>query len=295
MNAELHIAGSFIYNGIHHFGSIHRFDQHHDIFEVLYSLSVGFERLFKVALVLLESGDYDTQDEFEKSLITHNHQLLINRLKSKKDINFSPNENAFFTLIGQFYKHYRYDRYCLDSVRNFDREKGALEAFLTRNPNIDFYSSEYGFYDESSVNKSKRFLGNVCSKISRKVYEVIEETARAQNIYTYEIQHGSKADKIFMRKECEFSAEELVHKELYLYLVKLDQKKTISKFVSNLEPIDFEECDILDVIDNPLNSYSTILRDSVESQYEEMSDLKDRIEQLRYWGSSLNYCDIEDE
>lgn len=60
-----------------------------DIFNVLYNLSVGVERFLKVAIILIEFNDDTDQDKFEKELITHNHDILMERVRKVRKINLS--------------------------------------------------------------------------------------------------------------------------------------------------------------------------------------------------------------
>ena len=44
----------------------------------------------------------------------------------------------------------------------------------------------------------KEFLGRVIGLISKKYYDEIYKHASKQNIYTYELRSGSKAEKVFL-------------------------------------------------------------------------------------------------
>jgi hypothetical protein len=71
MGEELHTAGAFIYNGLRRFHELNRLDNPDELFEFLYALSVGLERLLKIAVVLYEHTDAADQVALEQSLITH--------------------------------------------------------------------------------------------------------------------------------------------------------------------------------------------------------------------------------
>jgi len=73
LGQELSISGAFIYNGLRRFHEMQELDHTDEIFEFLYNLSVGFERLLKIAVILIEHKDDSNQEALEKSLITHNH------------------------------------------------------------------------------------------------------------------------------------------------------------------------------------------------------------------------------
>ncbi|MEL6949080.1 MAG: hypothetical protein AAGM16_02980 [Pseudomonadota bacterium] len=68
---EISIAGAFVYNGLRRFHEMQRLDYTDELFEFLYNLSVGIERLLKVAVVLLEHDETTDVEDLEESLITH--------------------------------------------------------------------------------------------------------------------------------------------------------------------------------------------------------------------------------
>lgn len=80
LGEELHVAGTFIYSGVRSFYEARTLDLADEIFPVFYSLSIGMERLMKDAIVLLEHKDVMDQEQFEKSLITHNQRTLLARI-----------------------------------------------------------------------------------------------------------------------------------------------------------------------------------------------------------------------
>lgn len=297
MNAELHISAGFIYNGLNQLGHIHGLANEDEIFEILYNLSVGFERLIKIGIVLAEYSTYGSQEEFEKSLITHNHQVLISRLQSSYPLTLSTHQNSLLQCLSRFYKTFRYDRYCLDSVENFHKESGEFWKFLEQSLDIQI-DPELLHLGTPEMPRIRKFVGNTCRKISTQLYSLIQSACTEQQLYTDEIRNGSKASKIFQYDEGDFTNEEIVWKEVLLYLIKSGDKHSIDKFIDNLLPLEFEECDILDVIDQMGSDLSlNSIRDTVEELYEsgEIPDLKDRIEQLKYLGSNLNYMDLGDD
>lgn len=83
LGEELHISGAFIYNGLRRFHEMKQLGFTDEVFEVLYNLSVGLERLLKIAVVLVDHNDVVDQEELEKSLITHNHLKLLDRIKEE--------------------------------------------------------------------------------------------------------------------------------------------------------------------------------------------------------------------
>ena len=80
MVTELDIAGEFIYDGVHMLNQMEVINQDSMLFSFLYHVSVVIERLQKIVLVLWEKVELDTHEEFEKSLITHSHIALNERI-----------------------------------------------------------------------------------------------------------------------------------------------------------------------------------------------------------------------
>lgn len=130
LGEEVSISGAFIYNGLRRFHELKKLDYADEIFEVFYYLSVGLERLLKIAVVLLEHKDDGDQKALEQSLITHNHLDLLHRVKQHTTVNLSTPHNEFLSLLGTFYRTLRYDRFSLSSVSDFRKERNALCAFF---------------------------------------------------------------------------------------------------------------------------------------------------------------------
>ena len=127
LGEEVSVSGAFIYNGMRRFHEMRKLDYTDEVFEVLYDLSVGFERLLKIAVVLLEHDDAIDQEELEKSLITHNHLDLLSRVKKHVPVNLTSPHNDLLSLLGTFYKSLRYDRFSLSSVYAKRMKNGEKE------------------------------------------------------------------------------------------------------------------------------------------------------------------------
>ena len=123
LGEELSISGTFIYNGVRGFHQLRKLDHADELFEVLYNLAVGFERLLTIAVVLLEHKDSVDQEEFEKSLITHNHPDLLRRIKKHRKLSLAAQRNDFLGLLARFYKQVRYGRFEINSVYDHNREQ----------------------------------------------------------------------------------------------------------------------------------------------------------------------------
>jgi mRNA-degrading endonuclease toxin of MazEF toxin-antitoxin module len=97
---------------------------------------------FSPAVVLLEHDEEATdQDALEKSLITHNHLDLLNRVKRRTSVSLGSPHNEFLGLLGTFYKSLRYDRFTLASVYDPKKEKDAPCRFLSKHLQVDLDES----------------------------------------------------------------------------------------------------------------------------------------------------------
>ena len=109
LGTEIDISGAFIYNGLKAFDDIQFFIYEAEIFEVLYNLSVGIERLCKVAIVLIEYNSSTDSKRFTESIKTHKIENLIKRISKNKIINLNANDKAFINLLSHFYNSLRYN------------------------------------------------------------------------------------------------------------------------------------------------------------------------------------------
>jgi hypothetical protein len=199
---------------------------------------VGFERLLKIAIVLSEHKENIDQQSFEKSLITHNHLELFNRIKNKHNIKLSDIHVQFFQMLSDFYNSSRYDSFGLQSVYNDNSSKNLLIGFFEKHLKIKILA-EMPFSTEID-NRMRNFIGRAIGKMSRILYSLIEELATQLNIYTYEITYDSKAYKIFICKEFTFENERTLRREILIAFLQKKFDQGFVEFINNIKPVDFE-------------------------------------------------------
>lgn len=193
---ELRISGTFLYNGMHRFHEMERLDSRADLFEVLYNLSVGFERLLKITVVFLEHDEATDQEKLEKSLITHNHSFLLKRIQKREKLNLSTPHNDFLCLLAKFYKSCRYDNYMLSSLFEPKKETDYFYEFLKKHLNVKI-ERKGDLWGVRNEDRYRKFIQKVILKISRELYNVIRVQASALRLYTYELPSESKAEAVF--------------------------------------------------------------------------------------------------
>ena len=269
LGTELQIAGTYIFNALYFLDKLEYLRNEEDIFEFLYNISVGIERVEKIAIILLEHSEDVVQEDFEKSIITHNHLDLLNRIKKIKKLNLGKVHKKFLNLTTDFYTSYRYQRFNKSSVyhKNFDKFK-FLE-FLASELNIEI-DKDYD-YIQNSV-QVKRFLGKCVSKIVCNIYEVIRERAYEIGTFTYEIRYGSKAFKIFMSKQYTFENENNLKREIIISLINRNGlNDEFIDYIKTLTPLNFENYNSSHFIKYLFNS---IYDSDIISDYEYLMDEK---------------------
>ncbi len=284
LGEELSVSGAFIYNGLRRFHELQKLDHADDLFEVFYCLAIGFERLLKVAVVLLEHDDSLDQMAFEKSLITHNHQELLRRIKKYKKVTLGATHNDLLTLLGTFYRQIRYGRFCLESSTTFDREQRQLCAFLGKHLNVHFPAAAppFGITNED---RYRRFLRRTALKVSTALYAVVQERARELNLYTYELRHGSKAETVFLG-EADMPAEDVLWKELLLFFMNTRATSGYLEFLRGIPALDFDPA----LVDDYLACFqsdaakSEVL-DELSHHYEELENKSERIQLISVVGA----------
>lgn len=227
---ELDIAGNFIYNGLKFFDEMKTIYYKDYIFEFLYQIAVGFERLEKISLILLENITNDEQEEFEKGLITHNHIELFKRINKFKTINLAKEHNEFIQILTNFYKQNRYGRYSLEKLDIYDEEKNKLVEFINKYSDVQIVNDFKTEITQNNI-QIKKFIGRIVKKIVLSLYEIIKDESAKQNIYTAEIRIDSKASKIFLREEFDFQNEAIFTKEILIYM--LQQKNGYTDYITS--------------------------------------------------------------
>ncbi|QPZ91656.1 hypothetical protein [Thioclava electrotropha] len=296
LGTELDIAGRFLFNGLQAFHEMRNFAAEEDAFEFLYGVAVGIERLLKIAVILTEHDTSTDQAEFEKGLITHSHQELVKRLKESHEINLAGVHNEFIGILSSFYKSQRYGRYNLASVYGPARERDDLNAFLEKH--LSFKIDIEGMFTVTpNERRHKKFVGKVISKIVLPIFQIIRSEAGRLNLYTYEVEYGSKASKIFIGESFDFEGEDFLQVELIAYFASGAASGPNVRFIRDLiAPLPFDpalEADYLAALRSDRQKQSVL--DELEAHYEEVEDFRERRETLEVAISDhLSYGEDED-
>lgn len=295
LGKELQIAGTFLYNGFHAFNTMDAFGSTDETFEVLYNLSVGFERLLKIQVALNEVDEKTNLEDFEKSLITHNHSKLVNRIRKCQDFKLFALHNELLCVFSKFYKSHRYNRFQVSSVYDSEPELEVFQSFFVKHLKLNLPANP-SLFSLPITWREKRFLGKTAGLIISKLYDLITKSAREKNLYTYEVNSGTKAYKIFLMKDFDFFKEEIFTKEILVYLINSDEKNADLKLLKDIEKLHFDPALIHDYI-CALSSDKKKLwcLDELESIYDDLENKSKRLDLLESIGTSRIYFEENEE
>ncbi len=296
LGVELDISGRFIYNGLR---SIHEIDNLYnpsEVFEFLYNISVGIERLSKIAVILIEHNKNSDQEAFEKSLITHNHMDLVGRVRESKNLPLSAPHLELLQLLSKFYKSQRYGRYGIDASNMAEQEKHALHRYIEKYLDITIFD-EFPFNVSPLTRRIRDFLGRTIGKITTTLYKAITEEACRLGIYTYEIRTYTKAYKIFIKEEFNFFPEDILWKELIIAIANSKEPQGHLKHIRGIEPLSFDfgsGCDHLQAFFSEEKKMQVL--DELEHLYDELESQKTRLEEIGVIGDpTIDFWDEEQE
>jgi hypothetical protein len=268
-------------------------DHTDEIFEFLYNLSVGLERLLKIAVVLVEHEDDSDQEALEKSLITHNHLELLNRVRQHCKFDLGTPHNEFLALLGTFYKSLRYDRFTLSSVYDPDRERKALCSFLSKHLKVDLDQSSSLFATQNDT-RYRKYIRGIVTKISSALFEVVRSRATELNLYTHELRHGSRAETIFLG-QADLPAEEVLWKELLVFFMNTKSSSGCLEFLRSIEPLEFDPAlagDYLQCFQS--DAAKAFVIDELDFLYGELEKPGERLEMMSVIGDPSVYFDSPD-
>jgi hypothetical protein len=293
LGEELQIAGTFIYNGLRRFHELRVLEHDDELFEFLYNLSVGLERLLKIAVALHEHTDAVDQDALEQSLITHNLLDLVARLRAHVRINFGTPHNDLLQLLGTFYKTLRYDRFSISSVYKGNKEADAIRGLLTKHLKVEFPDDPFPLPGTFNEDRYRAFIRRTVLKISRTVYKTIHDRSSALGLYTYELRHDSKAQSVFLR-EVDIADEDVLWKELLIFFMNVDPSTGYLKFLKEIRPLRFDPALVDDYLDCFQSDASKAqVMGELETCYEDMDpeERKQRLEMMGVIGARGVYFD----
>jgi len=278
LGIELDAAGTFVYNGIRALHELSMLNHPVDSFEILYNLSVGIERLLKVAIILIEHTDQIATEQLEESLISHSTIDLANRVDSQTKLELVDVHREFLSLLSKFYKSHRYGRYSLSAVPNIYQEKTEFLSFLAKHLNIKLDLANE-FTPIVNTNQIRKFVGKIVKQICKEIFQVVSRRAHELNIYTSEISGDSKALKVFYGDRLDFIDEDIKKRELLHYLMSEKTSGPHIDLLRSFEALDFDPEMVPNYIRALLNeSYLPYVGGEVDELYTEVKNVRERLD-----------------
>jgi hypothetical protein len=296
LGEELDIAGRFIYNGLRFFHEMETLSFETEIFEVLYNLSVGLERLLKIAVILIEHTDMTDQATFEDSLITHSHLELLERVRKKHALLvLAGPHHQLLQMLGEFYKTQRYGRFILAASTATTADATRMQAFFEKHLKVKLDNGESIIPTENNA-RLRRFLGKTVCTIARTIYKLIGTESRGIGLNTHDIRNATKASKIFLDDRSDFMEEDVLWRELLVYLVNSDITGGHLGIIKDTKPLEFDPGLMVDYL-QCFESEERKLRvlDELDALYEDIPDKDKRIKSVMLIGHpDLDFTDETD-
>lgn len=247
LGRELETAGEFIYESAKKMIGINDFSNKYEINLILYTGSVGIERLQKILLCLYCINSADDFDNPPKCLLTHNHLDLQNEIQKNVDCSLAKTSMSLLGVFQDYYNQYRYGNYSLGNEK--DVRELMVRFFKKCNKPLDI-ESPYTEHQKDLL--AKTYINNV-GKIAKQYYEIIREKAFQLNIYTYEMDSYSNALRVFYLEEGKTLFDQMFNerisvKELMIYIRKYNKSEGVFKLLNEIEPLDYDPALVMDYI-----------------------------------------------
>lgn len=285
MANELDVAGEFIYSAINKLNQMVSFEYIGEDFFFLYHLAVGFERMQKILLLIINDVQESDIKKFLDKIKTHNHQNLHGKIKEKIKISFSKEQNELLKILSDFYEEERYSRFDFFSYDFKDRN--ILVEYIQKyckDLRYDYITGKEILLNTDTV---KGFLGRIIGRMCEKYYDAIEKQSENKGIFCYELRYNSTAERMFYRKENKGSSQKKIDrekraiKELLVYLMNSMERNTLIEYINTIEPLPFDASSIQEYIDDLCNKIVPIdLINEVEYMYGEFVENKWEREQM---------------
>lgn len=296
---EVSIAGKFIYDGMRDLNCVCNYADIDNIFGFLYKISVGIERLQKIAYILLKNPNEQDYAEIEKEIITHSHTLLQEKINARTKIKLNEHQNSFLHLLTNFYNSSRYDRFNLATSINNEQELFIkyIEERMQTNIEMDDF-----FVPEISKN-IKKFLGKVILGIAQTLYNTIYNQASAIGLYTYEVASDSKGMKVFLNSAEKSSLQEqmidehIAFKEFLIFLLNTKKSSNLYAFIKDIPSLNIDIAMIQEYLSEFVKcEVPQQLIDEIEYLYKEDNiNIKERLDMLDCIGNTSCYFDDWEE
>lgn len=277
MQREMEIAGSFIYESAKRMKHINNLNDHCEVNLIFYTGSVGIERLQKI-LVTLYSENIPEDLMNIPFMKTHNPQDAEKHIAGLIGSEANDNQKSLLGHFTEYYNSLRYADFVLG--KDVDDLLAVFHRFLKRRDNHFDFS---GIHTLSEIEPFKKFYINTLGNLAERYYEPIYEHSHELNVYPWELRYDSTAMRVFYKYSDDetlydrMELEDLSAREFILYLFRHDIDSNTFKIIGDLNPLDIDPADANDIISDLIaGRINNILVDTVENEYCEIGDLKER-------------------
>jgi hypothetical protein len=269
------------------------------IFFILYSISVGVERIQKVLFLLVEEFKEEDFKKLEKKFKNHHHTKLHELINKNNDFILCQVQKNFLNLLDEFYRSCRYGRFKLGN--NYALERNLLIDFIEKYTKKSIKTD--GFFATNNDEEIKLFFGKVIKEMVEKYYELISQKATEINIYTYETRTESNSRKVFLCPKEMNSYHEIIRneerafKEFLVFLLNTKSTPSVLKHIHSIMPLELDIYDAKDIIYNLSKGICPqLLTDYVSTLLEEEEDNTERNELIACIGNpDFLFDEIEED
>jgi len=283
MGRELEICGEFIYESAREMYALRNLYEHFNINKILYSGSVGIERLQKILLSMFLFNSEEDIKNAPDCFREHNHLALNDRIKKTvPTLDIKRNHIRLLELFQDYYNNHRYGEFRLAYSSN-----DLIRTFLAFFSKVN--GREYQIYAILSpgelLSLKKQYI-NYIGEIGHIYFELIQKRATELGIFTTELSYTSNAYKVFVTLEDEklidvIHLESMAIKELIVYLSKKGLNSNIGMIMRSIKPINLDSAMINDyLVDITRLRASADLTDVVYSHYSDYESAKEKYERL---------------
>jgi hypothetical protein len=196
-------------------------------------------------------------------------------------------------ILGKFYKSYRYDRFEIKSVFSESPETDDLLQYLSKHMQTDLKRDNVFGERPFCPDEAKVFLARVCKKMTSSLYKIIENTAMAIPLYTYELRVDSKAFKVFLSQDLGFFKESLLWKEILVFLLNIRRRTPDINFLRSIKPLDFDPgmiSEYLKCLGSDIKKIGCL--DELDELYKQLPNVLERISVMGAIGSGIDFSQM---
>ncbi|BDR55706.1 hypothetical protein [Xylocopilactobacillus apis] len=293
LNMEMHNVGEFLFDGCEAIYYTGNYILDYEIFNALYNISVGIERMQKIILLL---DDSKIQDDQRKFLNSHNVEMLRSIISKIYNLNFNKEENELLNLLRDFYKNGRYN-YLDKEYEGFNWSVNRLNVYFEKinKPQLNRIHTQYHF-----LSKSKESIMRTLSTVILKYIKLLKDISDNQGIFIVETESTRKLSVfVYCPQKSSifdyFRMVDIAKNELYYFLWHRSISK---KMLPPFSPINFDVALIPDFLsETTLTKVKWDLIGEVESYYCDFyEDNEDEIEKRKnymfsFWDIISQYLD----